>query len=614
MQAGEIGQLLLGRARYGWSGPWWGEWFYQPGGGALFDLGVYNLTALCGFFGSVKRVTAMVGTAIPERMVEGEADEGRGRRQRARAARLRRRAGSRRSRPGSRCRSTALPRSSCTAPRACCRCWATTGRRRDSSSGATPAAPGRSSRSPTRSGRGPTGCATWSTAADRGLPTVTRPEHAYHALEVMLAAKRSAEEGRVISIESEFPALDYSAWRLLGRRRPPQARPEVELNGGEPAGVPSRLRVGDRDRGVPDRGRMERRRPRSRASGTTTATCPATSWAATPATWPATTTRRCGRGPRPDGQARPAGVPVLGGLAARDADGVGAGQPAGPGLLRPARRRPAGARDRAARDALPLGPALGAAARARRLDGRGVRRSCSATTPRWSVQRLGDRVASFGTLNEPYCSAFLGHARRKSTRRGGPTRPSAYAAAHHLNLAHGLAASALRSVAPRAKVSVSLNLAQVYPATDSDEDREAAAHVDMIANRIFLEPMLRGRYPDGAHGGDSRAGRLVDRPRRRPRPDPPAARRARRELLLAEPDRRRPLTDPPTGRTSPSGRWVNDPARADDAGDRRGPAPTGRGRCRSPGRTPRWGGGSSRRRSPTSWCASVVTTPRSRSW
>src|SRR5262249_52659613 len=42
------------------------------GGGALFDLGVYNLTALCGFMGSVQRVTAMVGTAIPRRVVEGE--------------------------------------------------------------------------------------------------------------------------------------------------------------------------------------------------------------------------------------------------------------------------------------------------------------------------------------------------------------------------------------------------------------------------------------------------------------------------------------------------------------------------------------------------------------
>ena len=178
-------------------------------------------------------------------------------------------------------------------------------------------------------------------------------------------------------------------------------------------------------------------------------------------------------------------------------DGFGAGQPARPGLLRPARRRLAGARDRAARDALPLGPALGAAARVRRLDGaayagavrrlrRGGRCSGSATGS-----------LSFGTLNEPYCSAFLGHASRQSTRPGWTDPAAAYAAAHHLNLAHGLAASALRSVAAGAEVSVSLNLAQVYPATESDEDREAAAHVDMIANRIFLEPMLRGRYPDG---------------------------------------------------------------------------------------------------------------------
>ena len=53
-------------------------------------------------------------------------------------------------------------------------------------------------------------------------------------------------------------------------------------------------------------------------------------------------------------------------------------------------------------------------------------------------QRLGDRVSSFGTLNEPYCSAFLGHA--AGTHAPGLTEPAAaYAAAHHLNLAHGLA-------------------------------------------------------------------------------------------------------------------------------------------------------------------------------
>jgi predicted dehydrogenase len=73
VEDGDIGNLLLARARYGWSGPDWGRWFYERGGGALFDLGVYNVTALCGFFGPARRVTAMAGVAIPERIVEGEA-------------------------------------------------------------------------------------------------------------------------------------------------------------------------------------------------------------------------------------------------------------------------------------------------------------------------------------------------------------------------------------------------------------------------------------------------------------------------------------------------------------------------------------------------------------
>jgi predicted dehydrogenase len=72
VRAGEIGGLLTARARYGWAGPDWGRWFYEPGGGALFDLGVYNVTSLCGFFGRARRVTAMTGVAIPERVIDGE--------------------------------------------------------------------------------------------------------------------------------------------------------------------------------------------------------------------------------------------------------------------------------------------------------------------------------------------------------------------------------------------------------------------------------------------------------------------------------------------------------------------------------------------------------------
>jgi len=71
VRGGCVGPLLTARARYGWAGPWWGEWFYEPGGGSLFDLGVYNVTTLCALFGPARRVTAMVGTAIPEREVNG---------------------------------------------------------------------------------------------------------------------------------------------------------------------------------------------------------------------------------------------------------------------------------------------------------------------------------------------------------------------------------------------------------------------------------------------------------------------------------------------------------------------------------------------------------------
>lgn len=72
LRRGDIGRVVSARGRYGWAGPDWTEWFYKPGGGALFDLGVYNLTTLTGWLGPVRRVTAMSGAAVPERRVGGK--------------------------------------------------------------------------------------------------------------------------------------------------------------------------------------------------------------------------------------------------------------------------------------------------------------------------------------------------------------------------------------------------------------------------------------------------------------------------------------------------------------------------------------------------------------
>ncbi len=109
-------------------------------------------------------------------------------------------------------------------------------------------------------------------------------------------------------------------------------------------------------------------------------------------------------------------------------------------------------------------------------------------------EALGDRVPTFTTLNEPWCSAFLGYG-VGAHAPGGHCAADALCAAHHLCLAHGRAARVLGEVAPQAQVSITLNLHQVEPASDSAADGSAAAYADAIANRIFLDPIFRGRYP-----------------------------------------------------------------------------------------------------------------------
>jgi len=45
-------------------------------------------------------------------------------------------------------------------------------------------------------------------------------------------------------------------------------------------------------------------------------------------------------------------------------------------------------------------------------------------------------------------------------------------------------------------VGITLNLSPVYAASDSDDDRHAQRIADGFANRWFLDPVLRGAYPE----------------------------------------------------------------------------------------------------------------------
>jgi beta-glucosidase len=110
-------------------------------------------------------------------------------------------------------------------------------------------------------------------------------------------------------------------------------------------------------------------------------------------------------------------------------------------------------------------------------------------------ERLADRVADWTTLNEPSCSAFLGYA--SGHHAPGRTEPDAsVAAAHHLLLGHGIAVAAMRSARPDQRYGITLNLYPVTAISDEADDQDAARRVDGISNRLFLDPVLRGRYPD----------------------------------------------------------------------------------------------------------------------
>jgi beta-glucosidase len=109
-------------------------------------------------------------------------------------------------------------------------------------------------------------------------------------------------------------------------------------------------------------------------------------------------------------------------------------------------------------------------------------------------ERLSDRVSSWITLNEPWCSAFLGYASgNHAPGRRGPG--SALRATHHLLLGHGLAVAALREAGSSAEVGITLNLYPVHPASTDSADLDAARRLDGMQNRIFLDPVLRGSYP-----------------------------------------------------------------------------------------------------------------------
>ena len=110
------------------------------------------------------------------------------------------------------------------------------------------------------------------------------------------------------------------------------------------------------------------------------------------------------------------------------------------------------------------------------------------------TQAFGDRVYSYSTLNEPFCSAYLGYELGIHAP-GIVGKAFGKQAAHHLLLAHGLGMQALAKNSPNTLNGIVLNVSPCYPKTDAEEDIKAAWAADQNLNHWYVMPVLEGKYP-----------------------------------------------------------------------------------------------------------------------
>ena len=112
------------------------------------------------------------------------------------------------------------------------------------------------------------------------------------------------------------------------------------------------------------------------------------------------------------------------------------------------------------------------------------------------VDALGDRIKQWAIFNEPKTFTHVGYW--QGTHAPGRTDAAAFLrATHTVNLAQGLAFRALKSANPKLEVGSVIDVAPMHAATNSEADKAAAQRWYKFLNLWFIDPPLRGTYPEG---------------------------------------------------------------------------------------------------------------------
>ena len=110
-------------------------------------------------------------------------------------------------------------------------------------------------------------------------------------------------------------------------------------------------------------------------------------------------------------------------------------------------------------------------------------------------KHLGDRVKYWITHNEPWCVSHIGYIAGYKPPGIKNNWPKSLSAAHHLLLSHGIALPEIKINSRNAEAGITLNLNTSIPASPSKYDKEASWFFDNMFNRLFLEPLYKGKYP-----------------------------------------------------------------------------------------------------------------------
>ena len=110
------------------------------------------------------------------------------------------------------------------------------------------------------------------------------------------------------------------------------------------------------------------------------------------------------------------------------------------------------------------------------------------------AEAFGDRVKNWIVLNEPMAFTSLGYMLGKHAP-GKAGLKNFLPAVHHAALAQSDGGRIIRGIVQHANIGTSFSCSEIIPATDRDEDVLAAYRMDILMNRLFIEPALGKGYP-----------------------------------------------------------------------------------------------------------------------